>query len=91
MPKRLHALFEGRVQGVGFRFTTMSVASGFKVTGFVRNLPDGDVELVAEGEEAEVSAFLDGLRRSHVFRYVTRERLNWREATGSFRSFDVTC
>lgn len=50
-------LFTGRVQGVGFRFTTMNVASRFKVTGFVRNLPDGRVELVAEGNPTELGRF----------------------------------
>ena len=48
--QQLHILYEGRVQGVGFRYTTKSVANGFEVTGTVRNLTDGRVELVAEGE-----------------------------------------
>jgi acylphosphatase len=50
--------YSGNVQGVGFRYTTQRLAGGFAVTGFVRNLPDGDVELVAEGEPEEVAAFL---------------------------------
>ena len=49
--------FEGHVQGVGFRYQTTRVASGFEVTGTVRNLPDGRVHLRAEGEQAEVEAF----------------------------------
>ena len=49
--------YSGRVQGVGFRFTTEAVALRFKITGFVRNLPDGRVELVAEGAESEVDRF----------------------------------
>lgn len=87
--RRLHAVFQGHVQGVGFRYTTVHVAAGFKVAGFVRNLPDGDVELVAEGDEADVNAFLDGLRRSHIYRYVIKERLNWTEATGRYAGFTV--
>ena len=49
--------FEGRVQGVGFRYRTQTIAKEFKVTGTVRNLEDGRVHLHAEGEEPEVRAF----------------------------------
>jgi acylphosphatase len=54
---RLNCWFEGRVQGVGFRYQTMAVAKGFEVTGTVKNLPDGRVHLYAEGERSEVLAF----------------------------------
>lgn len=54
---RLDCWFEGRVQGVGFRYQTVSVAKGFEVTGTVKNLPDGRVHLCAEGEEGEVLDF----------------------------------
>ena len=53
--------FEGRVQGVGFRYQTVSVAKGFDVSGSVRNLPDGRVHLVAEGDEAEVREFQEAV------------------------------
>ena len=52
-------MFSGRVQGVGFRSTCQSLARSFEVAGYVRNLPDGRVELVAEGENSEIDAFLD--------------------------------
>lgn len=55
---RRRVLYRGRVQGVGFRYTTQAIAGGFDVTGFVRNLVDGSVELEAQGEMAVVSAFL---------------------------------
>ena len=55
---RKHVHYRGRVQGVGFRATCEHVARGFAVSGFVRNLPDGRVELVAEGEPAAVREFL---------------------------------
>ena len=61
MRKRAHVFYSGRVQGVGFRYSAREVACGFEVTGFVRNLPDGRVELVAEGEEEEVKAFLEAI------------------------------
>lgn len=56
------ALFEGRVQGVGFRFTTRQIANSYEVTGWVRNLPDGRVEVEANGEASEVEAFLQGIQ-----------------------------
>lgn len=60
---RLQVWFEGRVQGVGFRFKTTRVASGFDVTGFVENLDDGRVHLVAVGDESEVRAFAAEIRK----------------------------
>jgi acylphosphatase len=54
--------YSGRVQGVGFRFTSLHLARGFDVAGYVRNLPDGRVELVAEGDRAEIDAFLEAVR-----------------------------
>ena len=56
-----HVYYSGRVQGVGFRYTARSVVRGFAVAGFVRNLPDGRVELLAEGEAGQVEAFLAAL------------------------------
>lgn len=56
-----HVYFIGRVQGVGFRYTARSLALNYRVTGYVRNLADGRVELVAGGENAEIEAFLDDL------------------------------
>lgn len=54
--RRVH--YAGHVQGVGFRYTARRIAEGYAVGGYVRNLPDGGVELVAEGEAAEVESFL---------------------------------
>ncbi len=56
-------IYEGRVQGVGFRATAARLANGFAVSGFVRNLPDRTVELVARGAEAELDAFLGAIDR----------------------------
>jgi acylphosphatase len=57
--RRVH--YRGRVQGVGFRYTTQTVARGFPVTGYVRNLSNGQVEVVAEGEADKVDAFLNAV------------------------------
>ncbi len=60
-PIRRRVLFHGRVQGVGFRYTTASIARRYPVVGFVRNLPDGSVELVAEAESYVLDQFLADL------------------------------
>jgi acylphosphatase len=65
-------LYEGRVQGVGFRFSVKSIATGYDVVGGVRNLIDGRVELVVQGEEAEIAAFLEDILDSHLRRHITR-------------------
>ena len=54
---RVRIFYSGHVQGVGFRYTAKTVAAGYDVTGLVRNLPDGRVELVAEGAREELDAF----------------------------------
>ncbi len=59
MPRqRLRLIYSGRVQGVGFRFTCQRLAAGFPVVGSVRNLPEGSVELVADGDSGAVAGFL---------------------------------
>ena len=89
MCKRVSVFYSGRVQGVGFRYTAREVACGFEVTGFVRNMPDGRVELLAEGEEAELTAFLEEIRTGHVGSYIRGEEVQWREATGEFKRFSI--
>ncbi len=88
--KRLHALFSGRVQGVGFRFTVCRIAEKFAVTGFVRNLDNGDVELVAEGEEAELSDFIYDIRNSPLRPYIMQDRVGWETATGKYNRFGIS-
>lgn len=87
--RRLHILYTGRVQGVGFRYTVKNVALGFEVSGTVRNLPDGRVELLAEGESAELEAFRRAIQDSEVGGMIRQEDLNWSDATGAFRGFEI--
>jgi acylphosphatase len=70
-----HVYYSGRVQGVGFRYTALQLASGFAVSGFVRNLPGGEVELVAEGAAEQVEAFLDAVAR-HMAGSITRAKVD---------------
>lgn len=58
---RIRVLYTGRVQGVGFRYATLEISRDHRVTGFVRNLPDGSVELEAQGNPATVKDFLDAV------------------------------
>jgi acylphosphatase len=58
-----HVYYSGQVQGVGFRYAAQGVASRFAVAGFIRNLPDGQVELVAEGPADQVQGFLAAIAR----------------------------
>ena len=61
-------IFTGRVQGVGFRYATLQVAREFEVAGFVENLPDGRVQLEAEGRKEEVEAFIEAIsERMHGY------------------------
>jgi len=85
---RRHVYYSGTVQGVGFRFTARRLASDYPVTGFVRNLPDGRVELVAEGEEGDVEAFLDAVAGA-MRGYIRKAEVLEEPPTGTFREFDI--
>jgi acylphosphatase len=85
----MQVLYSGRVQGVGFRYTVRRLASGFEVTGAVRNLPDGRVELLAEGSQDELDAFRQAIRQSGLEHFIQREDLQWDEAENVFRGFEI--
>ena len=80
--------YTGMVQGVGFRATTARIARGYPVTGWVRNLPDGRVELLVEGAEEDVKKFLEAVR-THWKDEITNERIEAKEPTGKYRGFSV--
>jgi acylphosphatase len=64
--------YDGRVQGVGFRYSVKSITTGFDVVGSVKNLIDGRVELEVQGEENEVEEFLQAVLDSHLRRHIHR-------------------
>jgi acylphosphatase len=86
---RMTIHYSGRVQGVGFRYGARSVANGFEVTGTVRNLPDGRVELVAEGSRDELEAFRQAIREAGLGGFIRQEQVQWGPATGAHRGFAI--
>ena len=81
--------FTGHVQGVGFRYSTLQVAKEFEVTGVVRNLPDGRVQLEVEGALAEVGAFLQALEERMHGHILKKERLKGGKRTPQFTGFQI--
>ncbi|MCX5750678.1 MAG: acylphosphatase [Candidatus Saganbacteria bacterium] len=86
--KCLHLYYSGRVQGVGFRYTAQEVASMLGITGWVKNSPDGGVEVVAEGEEETLRHFETILAQKMSY-YITEKQSNFEPATGIFKSFGI--
>ena len=86
----LHLMIQGRVQGVGFRYTAKSVATGFEVTGIVRNLADGRVELIAEGLKDELEGFQQAIRESGLGSLIGQEDAKWEDAKNEIRGFEIT-
>jgi len=85
----MQVLYSGDVQGVGFRYTVKSVATGFEVTGTVRNLPSARVELIAEGRQTELEAFRQAIRESGLDHFIRDENITWSESRGGFRGFEI--
>ena len=88
MVKRLHAYYDGSVQGVGFRYTAQRSAEALGLAGWAKNLPDGRVEVVLEGSEADIKKFLQKIE-SVFSLYIRDVDAEWGEATGEFSGFDV--
>jgi acylphosphatase len=80
--------FTGRVQGVGFRYQTLQVAKGFEVSGFVMNLPDGRVQLEAEGAAAEVRDFIVAVQE-RMEGYVRKVEQTETQRAAQFQGFSI--
>lgn len=85
---RRRVLFHGRVQGVGFRYTTASIARRHPVVGFVRNLPDGSVELVAEAEATVLDQFLADIG-SEFAGYIRQQEIQETASDEMFVRFEI--
>lgn len=86
--ERRTILYSGTVQGVGFRWTTERVLADAGVSGYVRNLPDGRVELVIEGQPSQTEAAVERVRRA-LGSYIRDEAQELGRATGEFRGFGI--
>jgi len=86
--KRVQVIYSGYVQGVGFRFAAVRVASQYDITGFVKNLPDGNVIAVAEGSKHQLDAFLESLGKEMID-YIRDSQVEWEPPTGEFGSFGI--
>lgn len=87
--QRLHAVIDGSVQGVGFRAFVVEVAGALHLTGWVRNLYDGRVEVTAEGPRPGLDQLLNKLRTGPRMAFVSEVDHHWQPATGEFASFDL--
>ena len=85
----MSVFYSGSVQGVGFRYAAKSVATGFEVTGTVRNLADGRVELIAEGERHELETFRDAIRGAGLAGLIRDEKVTWSEAQNNLPGFEI--
>jgi acylphosphatase len=86
--ERRTAYYSGRVQGVGFRYAARAAAQGFALTGYVRNLDDGRVELVLEGESADIERLIATIR-DRMSDYIVDIKSHTGPSTGEFRGFTV--
>jgi acylphosphatase len=89
MKARLHVFYSGRVQGVGFRMSVKQIACGYEVVGWVKNLSDGRVEMVAEGDKSELEAFFQGISESYLNSFIHNQVADWLEPHGDLKSFHI--
>ena len=89
MTTSIQVFYEGNVQGVGFRYTIRQIAKGFDISGSVRNLRDGRVELLAAGEEDEVRAFLEAIMQSELRAHIRKQTEAPLPSPPAFRGFEI--
>lgn len=88
--KRLHLIVSGCVQGVCFRAHTRDTAQNLNLTGWTKNLPDGTVEILAEGEEKNLKKLLNWSQQGPPAANVTEVKSSWATPTGEFSEFIIT-
>ncbi len=88
--KTVQVHYDGRVQGVGFRWTVKDLAKEFDVAGSVRNLSDGRVELLAQGDRDEVDGFLEAIRTSPLAGHITSETPETLPRRTGLRGFQIS-
>ena len=89
MLKRFHVIMIGKVQGVFFRASACEQANVLGISGFVRNLPDGSVEIEAEGDDCDLNRFLQWCRHGPPGARVEDVSVHWKQATHAESGFNV--
>ena len=88
MKKQAHVYYSGHVQGIGFRYTLADIAKQHNVAGWVKNLEDSRVEVVAEADEEALKSFLQEASQ-YFFREIKEASVEWLPASGEFREFSI--
>ena len=89
MEKQLHLIVHGRVQGVFYRLNAQHAAKKYYLTGYVKNLDKGSVEIVAEGEEEDLKQFLRWCKKGPLLAKVEDIDISWKKYSGEFPDFGV--
>ena len=88
MDVQVHILYLGTVQGVGFRYTAQQLAMDFKLTGWVKNLKDGSVEILAQGSRPSIEKLQQNLEK-HFEEFIKSKKVTTNESTSDFKDFKV--
>ena len=86
---QIHLIYSGQVQGVGFRHSVKQLAKLLPITGWVRNNPNGTVEVVAEGSDKDLESFVLRISQSHLQNYIEDVEKSWEKAIKSYTKFSV--
>ncbi|MCL5771052.1 MAG: acylphosphatase [Actinobacteria bacterium] len=90
MKKCFELIIEGRVQGVGFRYFAFNNALKHNITGYVKNLPDGNVEIVCSGEKQDLDKFISKMKKGPSFSYISSFKINELSSDGyEFKNFEI--
>ncbi|MFZ2356837.1 MAG: acylphosphatase [Candidatus Omnitrophota bacterium] len=86
--KQVHIFYSGSVQGVGFRFTAVSIADKLEVKGWVRNLADGRVEIVAQGKESILKDYISSIN-GYFQNCISNQDISWCDIADTFKDFEI--
>jgi len=86
--KRAHIIYSGTVQGIGFRWAAQAIADSIGLTGWVRNCPNGTVEIVSEGRKEDIEILMNKIE-NQMAGYIRSKNVEWKKATGKFDSFGI--
>jgi acylphosphatase len=86
---RVHIFVSGKVQGVFFRSNTQKKAKDLNISGWVRNLPNGRVEMILEGKREKIQELIEWTKKGPSFSKVDNVEIEWQEYIGEFKNFDI--